>query len=59
VTKLEKEEREVAFSTTGEFAHRSIMVMAVAVILHPPKGPNPSFGAYNNQQTYYETCLRP
>jgi hypothetical protein len=47
VAKYEEEEREMMISTTGEFAHQSIM--AVAIVLRPPCGPTPGFYAYNNQ----------
>ncbi len=40
--KSEEEEQEETTPTTGEFAHRSIM--AVAVVLRPPAwGPPPGF----------------
>ncbi len=54
--KLEEEEREETISTMGEFAH--ISIMAVAVGLWPPQGPTSGFLAYKNQQTYYATGLR-
>jgi hypothetical protein len=53
--KLEEEKREETIPTTCEFAHQSIM--AVAIVLPPPWGPTPGFSAYNNQQTYYATGL--
>jgi hypothetical protein len=41
VAKREEEEREETNPTTGEFAHQSIM--AVTVVLRPPRGPTPGF----------------
>ncbi len=39
--KWEEEEWEVTITTTREFAHQSIM--AVAVVLRPPWGATPGF----------------
>jgi hypothetical protein len=39
--KSEEEEQEETIPTTGEFAHQSIM--AVAIVLRPPWGPTPRF----------------
>jgi hypothetical protein len=41
VAKSKEEDQEETFPTTGEFAHQSIM--AVAVVLQPPWGPTPGF----------------
>jgi hypothetical protein len=39
--KSEEEEQEEMIPTTGEFAHR--LIMAIAIVLQPPWGPTPGF----------------